>query len=114
MLISEGEDVCPGFYPFGEIGDNYPRLAIAQMGTLHYLTVAVNANSAYSEYSKWGCTLRELTDVMLDHDCPNAYTLDGGQTGVIILDGQVVNPMQYNSEQIVSDIIYFATAIPEK
>ena len=114
VLISEGEDVCPGFYPFGEIGDNYPRLAIAQMGTLHYLTVAVNANSAYSEYSKWGCTLRELTDVMLDHDCPNAYTLDGGQTGVIILDGQVVNPMQYNSEQIVSDIIYFATAIPEK
>ena len=113
-MISEGEDVCPGFYPYGEIGDNYPRLAIAQMGTLHYLTVAVNANSAYSEYSKWGCTLRELTDAMLAHNCPNAYTLDGGQTGVIILDGQVVNPLQYNSEQIVSDIIYFATAIPEK
>lgn len=114
ILIADGEDVCPGFYQYGEIGDDYPRLAISQMGALHYLTVAVNANSAYGEYSKWGCTLRDLTDVMLEHGCTNAYTLDGGQTGVILLDDQVVNPLQYNSEQYVSDIIYFATAIPDR
>ena len=41
-----------------------------------------------------------------------AYTLDGGQTAEIVMMGGPVNYVDYNNERLVSDIIYFATALP--
>ena len=45
---------------------------------------------------------------------PKAYTLDGGQTAVMIFNGDLINSVEFGNQRAVSDIIYFATAIPEK
>ena len=50
---------------------------------------------------------------MIAHGCYNAYTLDGGQTGSIIIGNGLINPVQFGVERRMSDIFYFATAIPE-
>ena len=39
-----------------------------------------------------------------------AYTLDGGQTAVMIFNGQTFNRVDWDSERTMSDIVYFATA----
>ena len=43
-----------------------------------------------------------------------AYALDGGQTAVIAMDGKLINAVLYGQQRKISDIIYFATAIPGK
>ena len=42
-----------------------------------------------------------------------AYNLDGGQTSEIVFQNEPVNHVDFGYERTVSDIIYFATAIPE-
>ena len=42
-----------------------------------------------------------------------AYTLDGGQTATITINDQLVNQVSYGSQRRISDIIYFATALPD-
>ena len=37
----------------------------------------------------------------------------GGQTTTIVLNNEVINHVNYGSERKISDIIYFATAMPE-
>jgi len=41
-----------------------------------------------------------------------AYALDGGQTATIVTGGELMNHVDYGGERKISDIIYFATAIP--
>ena len=43
-----------------------------------------------------------------------AYALDGGQTATLVSNNKVFNMVSYGDERLISDIIYFATAIPEK
>ena len=43
----------------------------------------------------------------------NAYALDGGQTASIVINGKLVNPVDFGEERMMSDIIYFASAIPD-
>ena len=43
-----------------------------------------------------------------------AYNLDGGQTGEVVSNGKTFNWVDFGYERPVSDIIYFATALPEK
>lgn len=42
----------------------------------------------------------------------HAYALDGGQTAVLVMNNQVINRVVFNSQRKVSDIVYFATALP--
>ena len=42
-----------------------------------------------------------------------AYALDGGQTATIVSGNQLMNPVDYGGERETSDIIYFATAVPD-
>ena len=42
----------------------------------------------------------------------NAYMLDGGQTAAIITGDELMNTVDYGGERKTSDIIYFATALP--
>jgi hypothetical protein len=42
--------------------------------------------------------------------CTMAYNLDGGQSATIVMNDEVKN---YVYERRISDIIYFATALPE-
>ena len=45
--------------------------------------------------------------------CIKAYNLDGGQTSEITILGKPVNYIDFGAERPVSDIIYFASALPE-
>jgi len=110
VLVDNGVDVTPFDYPIGEIRDSYARCAVGQLGKLHYLNMTINCLSPdYYVY----VTLRQAADSMIEHGCLNAYTLDGGQTGSIVLGGELINPVQFGYERAQSDCFYFATAIPD-
>jgi len=110
VLVDNGVDVTPFDYPIGEIRDTYARCAVGQLGERHYLNMTINCLSPdYYVY----VTLRQAADSMIEHGCLNAYTLDGGQTGSIVLGGELINPVQFGYERAQSDCFYFATAIPD-
>ena len=109
VLIDNGADVTPESYPWGEIQDEYARSALGMLGRHHYLTA--NLNCGVGEYF-YLVTLRQAADVMIRHGCVKAYTLDGGQTATTVFNGQLINPVQFGWEKDISDVIYFATAVP--
>lgn len=109
VLIENGEIWKTDFYPCGEIHDPYARAGLAQLGELHYLVATLN------RWQQWNstATTQGFAEVLLAKGCKTAYTLDGGQTGVIALNGNMMNPSQYGKQRMISDIFYFATALPE-
>lgn len=109
VLIREGQVVTPDSYAVGEINDHYPRSALCQLGKLHYLLAVVNGEEEQPEVP----TIHEFARNLLNLGVQTAYALDGGQTAVIAMDGQLINAVLYGQQRKISDIIYFATAIPE-
>ncbi len=110
VLVDRGVDVTPYDYPLGEVRDTYARCAIGQLGERHYLAMTINCESP-DHYVY--VTLRQAADSMIAHGCFNAYTLDGGQTGSILIGGRLINPVQFGEERLMSDIFYFSTALSE-
>lgn len=111
VMIDAGEDVTPDRYAWGEINDTYARAALGMMGEHHYLTMNLNCGTgAYYGYA----TLRQAADAMVKRGCEKAYTLDGGQTCCTVVNGELVSPVQFGYERGVSDILYFATSVPEE
>ena len=76
------------------------------MGEGHYL-IAV-ASRGRSELP-----LKKLANELLEMGVDNAYALDGGQTASIVINGRLANPVDFGEERLMSDIIYFATAVPK-
>lgn len=110
VLIREGEVVTPETYAVGEINDHYPRSALCQLGKLHYLLAVVNGEGNYGQTP----TLHRFGENLQQRGVKTAYTLDGGQTAVIAMDGELINSVLFGYQRKISDIIYFATAIPCK
>lgn len=109
ILVKDGENVCPKGYDLGEVKERYSRASICQMDKLHYLYIA-----AGMEGEAFGLmTMRTFSKHVAETGCQQAYALDGGQTTTIVLNNEVINHVNYGSERKISDIIYFATAIPE-
>ena len=108
VLVDKGVKVVPDSYPIGEIHDTYSRAAIAQLGETHYLLVTVNYEGPYVAAS----TIGQLADVLESMGVDKAYTLDGGQTGELVFRGEPYNYIDFGMERNVSDILWFATAIP--
>ena len=106
ILIEDGE-MCwiKDPYPVGEGNQYYPRIALCQRDSLHYLMVSVSNEPPYGPAH----TLQVFTENLMDMGCKMAYNLDGGQSATIVMDNKTVN---YVWQRKVSDIIYFATAIP--
>ena len=111
VLIDQGQDVTPYDYLFGEVREGYARCCVGQLGKLHYLMMTINCE--YPDHDVY-VTLRQAADSMIAHGCVNAYTLDGGQTGSILIGGKLINPVQFGTEREMSDIFYFATALPDE
>ena len=109
VLIDDGVDVTPDFYPWGEINDYYARSALGLLGRHHYLTM--NLNCGKGEYDHLP-SLRHAADAMVARGCYKAYTLDGGQTASTAFHYELINPVQFGWEKPISDVIYFATAVP--
>lgn len=83
-----------------------PRVAIAQVGPLHYLFVVVDGRSSASK----GVSLTSLAQLLKDKGAKTAYNLDGGGSATIWFNGKVINKPTYDGtgvyERGVSDIIY--------
>ena len=111
VLIDNGVDVTPTSYAWGEIDDTYARSALGLLGERHYLTMNINCQQPDYYYL---ATLRQAADAMVRRGCLKAYTLDGGQTATTVFNGQLINPVQFGWEKDISDILYFATAVPNE
>lgn len=109
ILVENGEKYLFGYYGLGEVGDQFARAALCQMGDLHYLLVNANADENYRSYP----TMYTFADRIYETGCNMAYALDGGQTAAIVMDGELINRVTYGYQRKISDIIYFATAVPE-
>ena len=98
--------MVPFYYNSGEIGEHYPRAALCQLDTLHY--VVVSANQEAPDYLL--PTVQQFAENLAELGIPTAYALDGGQTASIVFNDQLINTISYGAQREISDIIYFATA----
>ena len=111
VMVENGKNVVPSTYPIGEITGNYTRASVCQKGKLHYMFVST---SSYMDYGlTQRLTLRQFADNLIALGVEKAYALDGGQTTVIAMNGQLVTSPDFEAERQISDIIYFATALPD-
>ena len=113
VLVHDGEKVpMPTGYIRGEVKDHYPRAAIVKMpGELHYLMVAANQDPDRGVQRV--PTMGEFAAQLHAFGAEQAYALDGGQTAVIVTNDKLINRPSYGWQRQLSDIIYFATAMPE-
>ena len=109
VLIDGGQRCDPETYPLGEIEENYARSALCQKGKLHYILVTANTEGIYQNVP----TIADFTRNLMTFGVDKAYALDGGQTAVIAMNDQLINKVVYGYQRKISDIIYFATAVPE-
>lgn len=109
ILVENGVKNVPNWYVLGEIYDPYPRAALCQEGELHYYVITSNSKWPYGAFHN----IYTFNDYVYATGCDMAYTLDGGQTATIVMNDQHINPVQYGSQRRISDIFYFATAIPD-
>ena len=110
VMVEDGKNVVPGSYAIGEITGNYTRASVCQKGELHYMFIST------SSYMDYGLTqrqsLKQFANNLIKLGAEKAYALDGGQTTIIAINGQLVTSPDYEAERQISDIIYFATALP--
>ena len=109
ILVDNYEQVPHTWYGVGEITEEYARAALLQMDTLHYIVVTANTTGNYQKIP----TVAQFQKNIAATGCRMAYCLDGGQTATIVMNDELVNRPVYGQQRKISDIIYFATAVPE-
>ena len=109
VLVENGELQICDWYPAGEIDRGYSRAGIGQKDHLHYFYMSLNHSP--EKEARW--TVNQFGERMYERGLQQAYCLDGGQTSEIVWRGAPFNYIDFGGEREVSDIIYFATAIPE-
>lgn len=96
-------------YILGQVKKVYPRAAIGQFGyDRHYLLCTVDKTP-----SVHGTTVRRFAEVMQEKGVRFAYNMDGGQTAALMYHNELFNKVAYGGQREVSDILFFATAIPD-
>lgn len=108
VLVDGGEIKVPADYILGEVNGTYSRAAICQWDKLHYLIVNTSQEQSYWHRHK----VRAFAEFIRDLGCNTAYALDGGQTTAIVMNDELVTLPDYKTQRRISDIIYFATALP--
>lgn len=107
----------PGLVVNGEIGsmeNSYwlvpeakrQRMSIAQTGPLEYL-VCCCAGPARGSY---GMDLMQFAELLKELGAVNAYNLDGGDSTIMVFNGEKINDKKNKSTRAISDIMYFASA----
>lgn len=109
VLVDNYERCEPKNYELGEVNDKSSRAAICQMDKLHYLLVTANVEDGYPGR----VDIHQFAERIVQTGCEKGYTLDGGQTAALALDGELVNHVLFGQQRPISDIVYFATAIPD-
>lgn len=108
VLVENGQLCQCDSYPAGEVNTGYSRAGIGQLGKLHYLYMSLNHSP--EKAARW--TVNEFAGHFCEKGVINAYCLDGGQTSEIVFQGVPYNYIDFNAERTVTDIMYFASAIP--
>lgn len=108
VLVDGGEIKVPADYILGEVNGTYSRAAICQWDKLHYLIVNTSQEQSYWHRHK----VRAFAEFIRDLGCNTAYALDGGQTTAIVMNDELITLPDYQTQRRISDIIYFATALP--
>lgn len=109
ILVDNYEVIPHTWYGVGEITEEYARAALLQMDTLHYIVVTANTTGVYQKIP----TVEMFQKNVAATGCRMAYSLDGGQTATIVMNDELVNRPVYGQQRKISDIIYFATAVPD-
>ena len=84
-----------------------PRAAIGQTGRLSYVLAIAEGRGESA-----GVTQQELANFMGELGCTQAFNLDGGNSAEMIFGETIYKGMPGGAERGLSDIIYFATAVP--
>ena len=110
VIVEDYQALWTDWYPIGETDKEYSRACIGQVCDKHYLyaTCSFADNGEYHPR----CTINEFAQIVADKGVRCAYTLDGGQTGEVVFNGEPYNHIDFGTERTVSDIFYFASAIP--
>lgn len=82
------------------------RMCIAQMGELEYMALCCAGPARGSE----GMTIRQFANLAWSLGAIEAYNLDGGDSTMLIFNGEKINDVRNTSTRDISDIIYFASA----
>ncbi len=82
------------------------RMAICQVGPLHYKCICCAGPARGSA----GMRLQDFTYFVADMGVQVAYNLDGGDSTMLIFNGEKINDVNNASSRKISDIIYFASA----
>ena len=82
-----------------------PRCAAGMIEPYHYVFVVVDGRSeGYSE----GMRIEDLSKLMYELGCTQAYNLDGGGSATMVFMGKLVNlPLGYPGERKVADAVVF-------
>lgn len=104
ILVKDGKVVAKHYYGVGETDSLYSRAALCQVEPLHYLLATVNRKGVH--VTQFATHLQQM-------GVDKAYALDGGQTSTIVTGNKLMNPVDYGGERQTSDIVYFATAVPD-
>ena len=107
-LIDNGQ-VPSSFNTSDTIMRHNPRAAIGYFAPGHYCLVYVDGRQADDSR---GLTMQELSQVMIDLGCVDAYNLDGGQSSMMVFQGEVVG-QPYKGGRNISDIVYFGGDDPK-
>ena len=108
ILVENGELKHIDSYPIGEVDNQYSRSVIAQKDKLHYLLLTMGQEGNFVRRG----TINDTAKVIYAKGVQSAYALDGGQTSTLVFNGTPYNRVDWDAERTMSDIIYFATAIP--
>lgn len=93
-----------GYNPNGK----EPRAAIGQIGPLSYVLAIAEGRGESS-----GVSQQNLAHFLAELGCQQAFNLDGGNSAEMVFGDQVFKGMPGGDERGLSDILYFATAVPE-
>lgn len=93
-------------YQNGRPWEKWPRAAICQFDyDKHYLLCRLGQP---------GAVMEDFAKEINKKGVRFAYALDGGMTGTIMFNKKIVNEPAFDGTRAISDIIYFATAVPEE
>ena len=109
IIIDNGERREIPHYMLGEVHDQYARAALGQRGDLHYLVITANNEGPYWQH----LTIHQFARQVEEFGCDKVYTLDGGNTGSIVMNGKLINRTTFGYERWQGDLLYFCTAIPD-
>ena len=110
IVIENGEKQSWPNYGLGEVFSKYSRNIFSQAGELHYLMMTSN----FEGPGQTPITLDTAANVLMTKGVDKAYALDGGQTASLVMNNKLINRVDWDKERTMSDIIYFATAVPNK